>query len=115
MSLISSAKKHPAGFFEVTQEQVMLPAAGFRIIDVREPAEFTGELGHIAGAQLLPMSSTVAHLASAPKDEPLLIVCKAGGRSAAIAQSLTTAGFTQVVNLIGGMLAWNAAGRPIDK
>jgi sulfur dioxygenase len=115
MSLLIGATKHPAGFFEVTQEHVMLPAAGFRIIDVREPAEFAGELGHIPGAQLLPVSSAVAHLASAQKNEPLLIVCKAGGRSAAIAQSLTNAGFTQVVNLIGGMLAWNAAGRPVNK
>jgi rhodanese-related sulfurtransferase len=108
-------RKHPAGFFENTVDQVSLPPVGFKIIDVREPHEFTGELGHIPGAQLMPMASTLAHLASWNKDETLLIVCKSGGRSGSIAQALVNAGFKNVSNMVGGMMAWNSAARPVEK
>jgi rhodanese-related sulfurtransferase len=43
------------------------------------------------------------------------MVCKAGGRSASSAQALLRAGFSKVVNLSGGMLAWNAAGLPVER
>ena len=92
-----------------------LPAAGVRLVDVREPHEYTGELGHIAGAALVPMGTVAQHAPSWNKDEEILCICKSGGRSGNIAAALTQAGFKKVMNLTGGMLAWNAAGRSVEK
>lgn len=115
MAIFDASRPHPAGYRDVTPADVTLPAKGFRLIDVREPAEFGGELGHVPGAELVPLASVLAHAASWPKDEPLVMVCKSGGRSANAAQALGRLGFTKVMNLVGGMMAWNAAGKPTEK
>jgi rhodanese-related sulfurtransferase len=115
MTLLASARPHPAGYLEATVADVSLPPRGFRIVDVREPHEFTGELGHIAGAALVPLAGVLAHAQTWDKTETILLVCKSGGRSGQAAQALSRAGFGQVVNLVGGMMAWNAAGRPVEK
>ncbi|MFZ5441406.1 MAG: rhodanese-like domain-containing protein [Myxococcota bacterium] len=114
MSLFEDARPNPAGHRDVSVDQVTLPA-GVRLIDVREPHEFTGELGHVPGATLVPMATVPAEASSWPRDEPVLLVCRSGGRSANVAQFLTRAGFTKVMNLVGGMLAWNQAGRPVER
>lgn len=115
MSLFEDARPNPAGHRDVSVDQVTLPPAGVRLIDVREPHEFTGELGHVPGATLVPMATVPAEASSWPRDEPVLLVCRSGGRSANVAQFLTRAGFTKVMNLVGGMLAWNQAGRPVER
>jgi rhodanese-related sulfurtransferase len=115
MALFDSARPNPAGFRDVSAADVTLPAQGFRIVDVREPAEFVGELGHIPGAALVPLAGVTAQAISWNKDEPVLLVCKAGGRSANAAQALNRMGFSKVMNLVGGMMGWNAAGKPIEK
>ena len=115
MSLFDAARPNPAGYRDASVPDVKLPADGFRIIDVREPHEFTGELGHIAGATLVPLAGVLAQAVSWDKDETLLLVCKSGGRSGNAAQALSRLGFAKVMNLVGGMLAWNGAGRPIEK
>lgn len=115
MSLFDAARPNPAGHRDVSVDQVTLPAAGFRLVDVREPHEFTGELGHVAGATLVPLATVPAQAAGWNKDEPVLLICRSGGRSANAAQFLTRAGFSKVMNLVGGMLAWNQAGRPVEK
>lgn len=84
------------------------------VLDVREPEEFVGELGHIAGALLVPMDAVVHRL---PKlagyvDRSIVVVCRAGARSASIGAVLRAAGFKRVRNMTGGMLAWRAAGLP---
>ena len=79
----------------------------FLIIDVREPAEFTGDLGHLAGAELVPLSTVALLALDWPRDEALLIVCRSGRRSAVAAQDLLALGFKHVANLEGGMLAYN--------
>jgi rhodanese-related sulfurtransferase len=78
MALFDSARPNPAGFRDVSAADVALPAQGFRIVDVREPAEFTGELGHIPGAALVPLAGVTAQAISWNKDEPVLLVCKSG-------------------------------------
>jgi rhodanese-related sulfurtransferase len=116
MSLHENAKPSAAGYRDVAPSEVPSPApAAVKLIDVREPAEFTGELGHIPGAQLVPMGTLAAVAASWPRDEEYLIICKAGGRSANSAQQLARMGFTKVMNLTGGMLAWNAAGLKVER
>lgn len=115
MSLYETSKPNPAGYRDVTVADVQLPISGYRLVDVREPAEFTGELGHIPGATLVPLATVTAQAIGWNKDEPILVNCKAGGRSANAAQALVRMGFSKVMNLQGGMLAWNAAGKPTEK
>ncbi|MCB9726863.1 MAG: rhodanese-like domain-containing protein [Deltaproteobacteria bacterium] len=86
--------------------------AGLRILDVRQPDEFRGELGHVPGSELLPLDRLEQALDSLDPRTPLLIVCRSGKRAAAACERLASAGFDAVYNLEGGMIAWNAEGRP---
>lgn len=117
MTLFDSpaARPNPAGYKDVSPQDVPLPAEGFRIVDVREPHEFAGELGHVPGSELVPMQSVLEHARAWDREAPLLLVCRSGGRSAMVAQALVRAGFTRVMNLAGGMLAWNAAGLAVER
>jgi rhodanese-related sulfurtransferase len=111
----ATARANPAGYKDVVPGDVSVPAQGYAIIDVREPDEYVGELGHIPGAKLVPMASLLAQAATWEKNVEYLVVCKAGGRSANSAQALVRAGFSKVMNLAGGMLAWNAAGLKVER
>ncbi len=87
------------------------------VIDVREPEEFVGELGHIEGALLVPMDALHQRL---PKlagyvDRQIVIVCRAGARSASAGALMQKAGFRHVLNLASGMLAWTRAGLPVQR
>jgi glyoxylase-like metal-dependent hydrolase (beta-lactamase superfamily II)/rhodanese-related sulfurtransferase len=87
------------------------------VLDVREPEEFTSPLGHIEGALLVPMDALAHRL---PKlagyaDREVVVVCRAGARSASAGAMLGRAGFSRVRNLAGGMLAWNSAGLPVQR
>jgi rhodanese-related sulfurtransferase len=87
------------------------------LVDVREPEEFVGELGHIEGAILVPMDALEHRL---PKlagyvDREVVVVCRAGARSASAAAMLSRAGFSRVANLEGGMLAWARASLPVQR
>lgn len=82
--------------------------SAYRIIDVRQPEEFEAELGHLEGAELVPLA-TVASAASAwAVSAHLLLVCRSGGRSGVACSQLAGRGFSNLTNLRGGMLAWNA-------
>jgi sulfur-carrier protein adenylyltransferase/sulfurtransferase len=112
--LQSLSSAHALGFREVTVRQLSQALGGVRIIDVREAPEFTGELGHIPGAELVPLA-TVERVASTwAKDEPLVLVCRSGGRSARACGTLVSLGFSRVMNMAGGMLAWNEAALAVD-
>lgn len=86
------------------------------VLDVREPEEFVGELGHIRGALLVPLDSLQRRL---PKlhgyaDRTVVLVCRAGARSASACPLLSHSGFSAVKNLTGGMLAWREAGQAVE-
>ncbi|MEB3300233.1 MAG: rhodanese-like domain-containing protein [Candidatus Sericytochromatia bacterium] len=83
------------------------------LVDVREPDEFEG--GHITGAVLVPVGTIGSWAAKQPKDRPMVLVCRSGGRSTKAAKQLEQAGFKALVNLEGGMMAWEAAGLPVAK
>ena len=87
------------------------------LLDVREPEEFVGELGHVRGSLLVPLDALEHRM---PKlvgyvDRDVVVVCRAGARSATAGAILQRAGFSRVLNLSGGMLAWTAAGYPVDR
>ena len=67
------------------------------------------------GAALIPTSTFMTRVAELPADRPLLVVCHLGGRSAAVAGYLIRAGRTDVVNVAGGMDAWEKAGLPVRR
>jgi rhodanese-related sulfurtransferase len=85
------------------------------IIDVREPAEYG--TGHVIGAKNVPF----ARLEALPpdiakrKEKPLIIYCERGERSPKAASALKKMGFTRVLNLSGGIKAWQQAGLPVEK
>jgi rhodanese-related sulfurtransferase len=91
-------------------EAAGLAAAGAALIDVRERAEW--DAGRIAGAVWLPMSELPARLDELPAGD-LVIVCRSGARSGAVSTALIQTG-RRAANLTGGMLAWTAAGLPIE-
>lgn len=79
------------------------------VLDVREPVEWA--YGHIEGALHVPLSLLPVRLAELPAGQTL-VVCKIGGRSAQAVQWLQQQGY-DAVNLAGGMLDWEGAGRPM--
>ncbi len=83
--------------------------SGAVLLDVREPGEWAE--GHAPAALLIPMGEVQARRAELPEDRQIVVVCRSGGRSAAITDMLRAAGY-QAVNLTGGMCAWTAAGLP---
>ena len=81
------------------------------LLDVREAHEFVAV--RAPGAALMPTSTFADHVGDLPADRPLLVICQAGTRSAAITGFLLRSGRTDVVNVAGGMDAWERAGLPV--
>jgi glyoxylase-like metal-dependent hydrolase (beta-lactamase superfamily II)/rhodanese-related sulfurtransferase len=103
-----------AGIAEIhpqTLEEIAMPVD---IIDVREPDEYDGPLGHIRGAKLIPLGQLSQRTEEVARDRPVVMVCRSGARSAQATVLLQRAGFTKVANLNGGMLRWRAEGHPVE-
>jgi len=100
------------GIWEIAPEDLLACAGAVQIVDVREPAEWHAELGHIDGARLIPLAELLARRGELDAARPVVTVCRSGARSAQAAVLLGRAGFGQVANLAGGMLRWRAEGRP---
>ena len=85
------------------------------VLDVRTKTEF--DAGHIPGAILLDFNSPdfAEKVAKLDKSKTYLVHCAAGGRSAKACDKMSTMNFTNVVNLLGGMKAWEKAGKPVEK
>jgi DMSO/TMAO reductase YedYZ molybdopterin-dependent catalytic subunit/rhodanese-related sulfurtransferase/glyoxylase-like metal-dependent hydrolase (beta-lactamase superfamily II) len=83
---------------------------GALLLDVREPDEWCTE--HAPTALLLPVGRVRTRQHELPRDRRIVVVCRSGGRSAAVTASLRRSGF-DAVNLAGGMCAWAAAGLPV--
>jgi rhodanese-related sulfurtransferase len=101
---------------EVTPEDIQRrQAAGERLffLDVREPAEYAE--ARIAGSTLIPLSQLANHISSLPQDRPIVAVCRSGNRSSVAMSVLKRAGFSNVLNLRGGMLAWTRSGLPVKR
>jgi DMSO/TMAO reductase YedYZ molybdopterin-dependent catalytic subunit/rhodanese-related sulfurtransferase len=84
--------------------------AGALLLDVREPGEW--QAGHVAQAWLLPMGQVARHRGDLPRERRIVVACRSGGRSAAVAEALRAWGL-DAVNLSGGMTAWGLAGLPV--
>ncbi|WP_327002421.1 rhodanese-like domain-containing protein [Dactylosporangium sp. NBC_01737] len=86
-----------------------------RLLDVRTPAEF--ETGYIPGAYNVPLDllrehrhELLAHL-----DDDVVLICRSGARATRAGQSLAQAGLPNLKILDGGIVAWQAAGAPVNR
>jgi rhodanese-related sulfurtransferase len=80
------------------------------LLDVREASEFADI--RAPGAMLVPTSAFAQRVSEVPADRPIMVICHLGGRSAAVAGFLQRSGRMDVVNVTGGMDAWQRAGLP---
>ncbi|MBG0827056.1 rhodanese-like domain-containing protein [Planomonospora sp. ID67723] len=80
------------------------------LLDVREDDEW--HAGHAPGAVHIPLGELQTRVAEVPKDVPVYVVCRVGGRSAHAAAWLNQVG-CDAVNVGGGMQSWAFAGRPM--
>ena len=77
------------------------------LVDVREPYEW--EIGNLGsqGAKLIPMAQVAERLGELDPQAETVVYCRSGSRSARVVQQLRAAGFGNVWNLAGGILAWS--------
>jgi molybdopterin/thiamine biosynthesis adenylyltransferase/rhodanese-related sulfurtransferase len=88
--------------------------AGATLIDVREQVEW--DAGHIANVLFIPRGQLGDRIAAEvpDKDTEIVVYCRSGARSGVGTAQLLSLGYTNVVNMAGGILAWDAAGLPIE-
>jgi len=98
---------------DYTPEQVarLLDERAIELIDVREPHEW--QAGRIPGARHMALTTLAAQAQTLTHERPIVFYCRSGGRSAMAADAFLDAGF-DAHNLAGGLLAWRAAGLPLE-
>jgi len=94
---------------DVKQAQTM-NIQGALLLDVREPDEYSEV--HASNVTLIPLGQLAARLneIASYKDKPIAVMCRSGKRSAKAVHLLQQAGYTQVSNVTGGIIAWEKAG-----
>ena len=85
-------------------------AEGVVVIDVREADEY--DSGHVPGALFVPLSELEQRVDEVPSGEPVLVICKSGGRSMRACNYLAPLG-RDVTNIAGGTMAWTDSGRDV--
>lgn len=95
-------------------EQIITETEG-QLLDVRTPKEYKS--GHIEGAVNMHIydKDFEQRANELKKDEPVYLYCKAGSRSAEAVEILKNKGFINIVELEGGMDAWNETGKPVKQ
>lgn len=81
-----------------------------QVIDVRGHAEWSA--GHLPDVPNIPLGALANHLGEIPRDQPVVVHCQSGTRSAIAASVLQSRGLDNVVDLAGGYAAWAGAGFP---
>ena len=103
-----------AGIWELQPNWLEENLDRVQVVDVREPDEFSGALGHVPGAKLIPLGTLLQRQGEIAKDKPVVIVCRSGARSAQATVLLKNAGYAKVANLSGGMLRWRGQRFPVE-
>jgi glyoxylase-like metal-dependent hydrolase (beta-lactamase superfamily II)/rhodanese-related sulfurtransferase len=96
----------------VSTEWLAAHRTELRLVDVREHIEFCGPLGHIEGAELVPLAALSETAREWDRDEPVVTLCTHGTRSGKAALMLQDQGFIKVVSLHRGMTGWKEERRP---
>lgn len=87
-----------------TEVETLLGNPDYEIIDVRSVGEY--QMGHIPGIKLLPLDQLEVRYAEIDSSKTVVVVCQAGARSAMACEYLVSRGFTDVINMAGGMNYW---------
>lgn len=93
----------------------LMDEEGMLILDVREASEYSA--GHLRQSLHIPASALKSRLNELVKykNKPILAYCRSGNRSGSAARQLKKAGFENVHNLAGGIMAWSNANLPVTK
>lgn len=85
----------------------------YTLIDVRTEGEY--RQGHIIGSTLIPLDVLTSEIEKKVpnKSQEIFVNCRSGGRSTQAVHMLQDMGYTNVINLTGGVLGWNSAGYPL--
>lgn len=102
-----------SGIPEVAPEWVALHHAAVRLVDVREPDEIVGPLGHIERVETIRLVDLPRALI--PDARPIVFVCRSGGRSGKAALEAAKLGIPRVASMRGGMTAWCDRHYPIAR
>lgn len=96
-------------FREEPAEVYLCGSVEGQLIDVREPAEYAA--GSVTGAVNIPLNELPRRLGELDRQRPVVLLCRSGNRSRQAATYLAAAGFTDVINLAGGILSLSDATR----
>ena len=107
----------PDDFYSIKSDKLAEELTGATlpvIIDVRTAEEWTKD-GYIKDATNIPFSDFFASLDKVPaKDQRIVVLCQSGHRGSIIMMGLRLMGYTDVVNLAGGLGAWKTAKLPVE-
>jgi len=93
--------------------QEQLENGEIHLVDVREQVEFAG--GRVKGASLLPLGELEKRHEELDHSKPIYVMCRTGRRSAEAQRKLHDLGFTNVVNVSGGIEAWKKEDLPVER
>ena len=98
---------------DYTPQQVneLLDSGDVQLIDVRQPHEH--DAGRIDGDRLIELGRLAGEVGSIDRERPVIFYCRTGSRSAMASDAFQQAGF-DAHNMVGGLVAWDAAGLPIE-
>ena len=115
LSLMMSCSADNASITQISpKESAGLVANEFAvIIDVRTVGEWQNK--HIEGAIFIPINELKGRMSELKQyqDKQLIMQCAVGGRSSKAVKLLQQAGFSNAVNMNGGIVAWEKAGLPL--
>ena len=117
MMIYSSCATRNNGFKTVSVDEfskLIANREGIQLLDVRTQDEYNE--GHIAGAKLIDVNDSLfleKATSQLSKKKPVAVYCRSGRRSAKAANAMVKAGY-QVINLDGGILAWQDAGKETE-
>jgi len=101
---------------ELSCPDVKNNSQNWKLVDVRTPEEYVGELGHIAGAELVTLGPQLtAYLEKQSPKEKIIFICRSGSRSIKAVKQSQSLGLENTVSMRGGMLEWNRLGYPTQK
>jgi len=94
-------------------QDLLIAQPGLTVLDVRTPVEFAE--AHVPQARNEPLDQFDPKALLQPKDQPIYLLCRSGGRASQAAQKAAKEGLDNAVVVEGGTLAWIDAGLPVNR